>query len=308
LNGGAAISTQAKSANDGDRTASLSDLLYLLNSGITTSVLGATGNGGNIVIASGLTVLDHLTIKAQAKGGNGGSITIDKYAGALLHQNYVSSNTDVPIGIYVEGAGSHIELLHNHIHKIKTTLTTAPGDALGIAVYGTTAQAPISDLIIERNELDNLRLGFSDSLSLSGNVTLWQVTNNLIHDNNNIGINIEGYFKTVPNNPTVDNARNGLALQREQAELAVGNLETGAVDDRRFARNRLHRDEARRGGAGVLDQDALIVGAAMHQDRGARRHVGYGMLDRPPGRRHSAGIVVAPGCRDEEGGSRRRSG
>jgi hypothetical protein len=125
-------------------------------------------------------------------------------------QNYVSRNTNVPIGIYVTGAGSHIELLHNHIHDIKTTLPTARGDALGIAVYGTTAQAAISDLIIDGNELENLKLGFSESLSLSGNVTQWQVTNNVIHDNDNIGINIEGYFKTVPNNPTVDTARNGL--------------------------------------------------------------------------------------------------
>jgi hypothetical protein len=125
-------------------------------------------------------------------------------------RNYVSSNTEVPIGIYVTGAGSHIELLHNHVHKIKTTLPTRNGDALGIAVYGTTAQAPISDLVIDGNELEQLTLGFSESLSLSGNVTLWQVTNNLIHDNNNIGINIEGYFRTVPNNPAFDVARNGL--------------------------------------------------------------------------------------------------
>jgi hypothetical protein len=84
LSGGAAISTRAKSANGGDITLSVGDLLYLLTSGITTSVLGATGNGGNIVIASGLTVLDHGTIKAQAKGGNGGNITINEYAGAFI--------------------------------------------------------------------------------------------------------------------------------------------------------------------------------------------------------------------------------
>ncbi len=124
-------------------------------------------------------------------------------------RNYVSdSAANVPIGIYVEGAGSYIELLDNHIHNITTTVTTSAGDALGIAIYGTQAPTPISQLIIDGNELDDLTLGFSESLSLSGNVTLWQVTNNLIHDNNNIGINIEGYFKTAP--AGYDYARNGL--------------------------------------------------------------------------------------------------
>jgi hypothetical protein len=146
-------------------------------------------------------------------GGQYGLVTIDnasyiRVVGFEI-RNYVShSAADDPIGIYVEGAGSYIELLSNHIHNITTTVTTSAGDALGIAIYGTRASAPISQLTIDGNELDDLTLGFSESLSLSGNVTEWQVTNNLIHDNNNIGINIEGFFGTAP--VAVDFARNGL--------------------------------------------------------------------------------------------------
>jgi large exoprotein involved in heme utilization and adhesion len=63
---------------------SIGDFLYLVNSEITTSVKNKTGNGGNINIAAGLAVLDQSQIIAQAQEGNGGNITINKYAGAFL--------------------------------------------------------------------------------------------------------------------------------------------------------------------------------------------------------------------------------
>ena len=50
----------------------------------------------------------------------------------------------MPIGVDVEGAGDHIEILSNHIHAITTTVTTSASDALGIAVYGTKAPASIN--------------------------------------------------------------------------------------------------------------------------------------------------------------------
>jgi hypothetical protein len=47
-----------------------------MNSGVTTSVLGGTGNGGNIVIDPQFIVLNASTISANAVGGNGGNISI----------------------------------------------------------------------------------------------------------------------------------------------------------------------------------------------------------------------------------------
>ena len=135
--------------------------------------------------------------------GQYGLVTIDNASWVRVKgfeiRNYVSRRAAlVPIGVYVEGAGDHIEILSNHIHAITTTVTTSAGDALGIAVYGTKAPASINWLTIDGNELDHLITGFSESLSLSGNVEIWQVTGNLIHDNDNIGVNIEGFFKQRP--------------------------------------------------------------------------------------------------------------
>jgi large exoprotein involved in heme utilization and adhesion len=86
MSDGAAISTEAETstANARNITLSIGDFLHLVNSEITTSVRDRTGNGGNINIASGLAVLDQSQIIAQAQEGNGGNITINKYAGAFV--------------------------------------------------------------------------------------------------------------------------------------------------------------------------------------------------------------------------------
>jgi Protein of unknown function (DUF1565) len=146
--------------------------------------------------------------------GQNGLITISSASWVRVKgfevRNYVSNNANtVPVGIYVNGAGDHIEILNNHVHAIKTTVPTSDGDALGIAIYGSKAPASINWLTISGNELNNLTLGYSESVSLSGNVEFWQVTNNKIHDNNNIGINIEGFYNTAPN-VAYDQARRGL--------------------------------------------------------------------------------------------------
>jgi hypothetical protein len=59
------------------------------------------------------------------------------------------------------------------------------------------------------NELDHLTLGCSESLTVDGNVQNWSITNNLIHDNNNIGIDAIGFEGVSPSTST-DQARDGL--------------------------------------------------------------------------------------------------
>jgi Protein of unknown function (DUF1565) len=82
----------------------------------------------------------------------------------------------VPMGISVMGEGSHIELLKNNVHHIQQTFPgrDAPGsggNGFGIAVYGTDAKTPITDLVIDGNEVHHLKTGSSESLVVNGNVT-----------------------------------------------------------------------------------------------------------------------------------------
>jgi len=119
-----------------------------------------------------------------------------------------------PLGISVMGAGSHIELLKNNVHHIEQTFQgrDAPGsggNGFGIAVYGTDAKAPITDLIIDGNEVHHLQTGSSESLVVNGNVTNFRITHNIVHDNNNIGIDVIGFERTAPD-PAVDQARDGV--------------------------------------------------------------------------------------------------
>ena len=119
-----------------------------------------------------------------------------------------------PLGIDVIGAGSHIELLKNNVHHIEQTFEgrDAPGqggNGFGIAVYGTDAKTPITDLIIDGNEVHHLKTGSSESLVVNGNVTNFRITHNVVHDNNNIGIDVIGFERTAPD-PAVDQARDGV--------------------------------------------------------------------------------------------------
>jgi large exoprotein involved in heme utilization and adhesion len=104
LNEGAAVSTAAQTANGGNISLSLKDLLYLIDSKITTSVQGVTssGNGGNITIDAGLVVLDRSEIIAQAQAGNGGNILIDAGAYVASIDSTVSASSQKGISGMVE--------------------------------------------------------------------------------------------------------------------------------------------------------------------------------------------------------------
>ena len=123
----------------------------------------------------------------------------------------------VPLGINVIGSGSHIELLKNNVHHIEQTFQgrDAPGrggNGFGIAVYGRNAKTPITDLIIDGNQVHHLKTGSSESLVVNGNVTNFRITRNIVHDNNNIGIDVIGFERTAPD-PAVDQARDGVVSQ-----------------------------------------------------------------------------------------------
>lgn len=124
-------------------------------------------------------------------------------------RNYTTDEADpVPAGIIITGTSHHIQLLNNHIHHIETT-GGSDGNAHGIAVYGTASPASIHQLLIQGNELNDLKLGNSEALVLNGNVEQFTISQNIVHDNDNIGIDLIGFEDTAPN-PAFDQARDGV--------------------------------------------------------------------------------------------------
>ena len=112
-------------------------------------------------------------------------------------RNYTTSKaTLTPAGIWITGSGSGVQLLNNLVHNITTT-SEKNGNAFGIAVYGTSS-TPITNLTISGNQVYSLKTGESESVNVDGNVTYFSITNNIVHDNDNIGIDAIGFEGVGP--------------------------------------------------------------------------------------------------------------
>jgi len=113
-----------------------------------------------------------------------------------------SLDGDTPAGILIEGYGQGIQVLNNRIYNIKSA-----DNAHGIAVYGTSGIKSIRDITIEGNEVFDCILGSSEAVVVNGNVEGFKIADNVIHHNDNIGIDCIGFENTAPKN---DRARNGV--------------------------------------------------------------------------------------------------
>jgi hypothetical protein len=89
-------------------------------------------------------------------------------------------------GIRIEGQGEHIQIRNNRIHNIRGK------DAMAITVYGKSPVRSISNLVIDGNEIYDCEPAKSETLTLNGNIEKFEVTNNHVHDVNNIGIDFIG--------------------------------------------------------------------------------------------------------------------
>jgi hypothetical protein len=110
-------------------------------------------------------------------------------------------------GILVVGTAAGVQILNNKIHDIWASSRSSSVNAHGINVLGNSNPG-ISNILISRNEIYNMKTGFSENLTLNGNVDGFEVSFNSIHDNNNIGIDIAGGYGEGP--VGFDYARNGI--------------------------------------------------------------------------------------------------
>ena len=76
-------------------------------------------------------------------------------------------------------------------------------------MYGDRAPQAITNLVIRDNVLDAMKTGCSETMTLNGNVDGFLIEGNLVHDDDNIGIDIIGFEGTSPM-PAYDQARNGI--------------------------------------------------------------------------------------------------
>lgn len=197
------------------------DIVYVragvYNEAVTVTVSGSASSG-YVTFQSypgELATVDGTGLKVVSGQSGLFNITNQNYvaiSGFEMRNFTSSSDAQVPIGIYLTGADSYVQILNNHVHNITTTAPATPNNcasnALGIAIYGNQAPGSINHLTLNGNEVDHNKTGCSETMTLNGNVENFTVTNNLIHDNNNIGIDAIGFEGTSPQ-PAYDQARNG---------------------------------------------------------------------------------------------------
>ncbi|MFT8342204.1 choice-of-anchor Q domain-containing protein [Clostridium beijerinckii] len=199
-----------------------------------------TVKAGDTVVVRGGTYKEKLTMKTSGTAnayitfknyegetpiidGSGQSASSDDLANALVLindksyikvigfnvTNYVVTNEYVPSGIRVTGASKNVEIRNCKVYGIKTTYSGSNEDrnAHAIAIHGTNGNSSLDGLIIDNCEVYGCVLGQSESVVLNGNVTNFEVTNNKIHDNDNIGIDFIGYEGTASSNDYVRNGK-----------------------------------------------------------------------------------------------------
>jgi hypothetical protein len=121
-------------------------------------------------------------------------------------QNFITSSaSEVPVGVLIAGSGTGINLLNNTIKNIQTT-AGKNGNAYGIGVFGTSS-TPLS-VTVSGNTVTGCLTGESETTTYNGNVQNFVVSNNVIFDNDNIGMDAIGFENVGP--AGFDQAKNGL--------------------------------------------------------------------------------------------------
>lgn len=171
------------------------------NESVTFPASGTASNYITFTNYPGLTAtIDGTGLSVNAQNSIQGLINITDQRYITINgfeiRNYTTRNAGLtPAGIWITGSGTGLQITNNIVHDI-TTKAEATGNAFGIAVYGTEV-TPITQLTISGNQVYSLKTGISESVNVDGNVTHFSITNNLIHDNDNIGIDAIGFESNV---------------------------------------------------------------------------------------------------------------
>jgi hypothetical protein len=154
-------------------------------------------------------------------GGSGGTNTAQNGMIEMSNISYIRINgiqvrnnyRNNAAGIYIVGSGNDVQISNCKIFNLGWTSNAnlIPNDTLnanGIFFQGSSATA-YSNIYIGFNELYNCVTGFSEVLSMNGNINNFLIEGNSIHDNTNIGIDMSGFYSWTGAPANVNQARNG---------------------------------------------------------------------------------------------------
>ncbi|TSE06704.1 T9SS type A sorting domain-containing protein [Aquimarina algiphila] len=178
-----------------------------------------SGNAGNYVTLKAISNDVVISGAGLAVSGRQGLVTIQnaryiKIIGFDIKDFQTSNNNQSPVGIYVVGTNSNIEIAENKVHNIKhnSQCSGCAVGAHGIGVFGTT-EGGIKNIELHDNEVYDNILQSSEAFVINGNISGFIVKDNYVHDNNNIGFDFIGYEGECGSCPEAnDRVRNGLVV------------------------------------------------------------------------------------------------
>lgn len=209
------VSTSGNDAATGTSIAPFATIQHALNvadePGDSVTVTTGTYNEKVVMPHSGSASEGFITLKTSGAVVLDGTGVVGENMVLIENQHHVkvigfeiTNNSGVTdgSGIRIIGTGHHIELLNNEIHEMRGE------NAMGITVYGTE-KTQMHDILIDGNEIYDSDPAPSEALTINGNVTDWVISNNEVHDVNNIGIDAIGGERDI--NPSKKKvARNGV--------------------------------------------------------------------------------------------------
>jgi hypothetical protein len=118
------------------------------------------------------------------------------------------------------------KLIIRHIdwNASAAAIPSSTDNAQALIIYGR--DHGLTNLTIDSCQVYSNILGFSEAVSIDGNINGFTVTNCLVHNNTNIGILAAGNYGTS-SNPSTDHARNGV-IRNNTCYADVSNYATSA--------------------------------------------------------------------------------
>ncbi|SDB48487.1 Right handed beta helix region [Pseudobutyrivibrio sp. YE44] len=213
------IYAASSSIRVGSDAPTISDALDMADSGDTIIIPAGTyaeqisvETDGITILAEDGAVLDGSRLKPSSGDSSmvyiqASGVTVDNLEIKGLKLKKPSSSI-TPIGIEVDAGSRDISITNCKIHDMGCLYTkdSTEYNAHGILVAADVDE-PIENISIKKCELYKLNLGNSEALALNGNVSNFAISENYIHDCDNIGIDAIGFENDSSND--LDRARNG---------------------------------------------------------------------------------------------------
>ena len=180
--------------------------LYWSNSGASSAEpITLTNYNNGVVILDGTNATNAAQNEMIAIAGKS-HIRINRIN---IANNYRSNAK----GIYMVGSGTDVQFTFCKIYNIgwTTNSNAVPGstdNASPLIVVGSTGTS-YNKIYIGSNEIYNCNTGYSEGLTVTGNVENFLIESNVVHDIKNIGIDVSGNYSWTTAPANVNFARNG---------------------------------------------------------------------------------------------------